>query len=126
MAPSLTGGEFSIATLGEITAATNNFHLVFTLPQPLAEIALQNKRELHNLLMRASADTVIRIADDPKYFGARAGITSVLHTWGSVMTHHPHVHMIVPGGGLSADSTKWIACRRNFFLSVLVLSRLYR
>ncbi|WP_323783970.1 IS91 family transposase [Leisingera sp.] len=102
------------------------FHLVFTLPKPIAEIAFQNKREIYNLLMRASADTVIRIAADPKHLGARAGITSVLHTWGSAMTHHPHAHMIVPGGGLSADGARWIACRRNFFLSVRVLSRLYR
>ncbi len=102
------------------------FHLVFTLPKPVADIARHNKREIYNLLMRSSADTVIRIAADPKHLGARAGITSVLHTWGSAMTHHPHVHMIVPGGGLSADGTGWIACRRNFFLSVRVLSRLYR
>ena len=102
------------------------FHLVFTLPKPIADIAYQNKREIYNLLMRASADTVIKIASDPKHLGARIGITSVLHTWGSAMTHHPHVHMIVPGGGLSADGTKWIACRKNFFLSVRVLSRLYR
>lgn len=102
------------------------FHLVFTLPKPIADIAFQNKREIYNLLMRASADTVVRIAADPKHLGARVGITSVLHTWGSAMMHHPHVHMIVPGGGLSADGTEWIACRRNFFLSVRVLSRLYR
>lgn len=102
------------------------FHLVFTLPEQIADIAHQNKREIYNLLMRASADTVIKIAADPKHLGARIGITSVLHTWGSAMTHHPHVHMIVPGGGLSADGTKWIACRKNFFLSVRVLSRLYR
>lgn len=102
------------------------FHLVFTLPKPVADLARQNKREIYNLLMRASADTVIRIAADPKQLGARAGTTSVLHTWGSAMTHHPHVHMIVPGGGLSADGARWIACRRNFFLSVRVLSRLYR
>jgi predicted Zn-ribbon and HTH transcriptional regulator len=102
------------------------FHLVFTLPKPIADIAHQNKREIYNLLMRASADTVVRIAADPKHLGARVGITSVLHTWGSAMMHHPHVHMIVPGGGLSADGTEWIACRRNFFLSVRVLSRLYR
>ncbi len=102
------------------------FHLVFTLPKPIADIAYQNKREIYNLLMRASADTVLKIAADPKHLGARIGITSVLHTWGSAMTHHPHVHMIVPGGGLSADGTKWIACRKNFFLSVRVLSRLYR
>jgi predicted Zn-ribbon and HTH transcriptional regulator len=102
------------------------FHLVFTLPKQVADIAHQNKRAIYNLLMRASADTVIRIAADPKHLGARIGITSVLHTWGSAMTHHPHVHMIVPGGGLSEDGTKWIACRKNFFLSVRVLSRLYR
>ena len=102
------------------------FHLVFTLPKPIADIAHQNKREIYNLLMRASANTVIKIAADPKHLGARVGITSVLHTWGSAMTHHPHVHMIVPGGGLSADGTKWITCRKNFFLSVRVLSRLYR
>jgi len=102
------------------------FHLVFTLPKQIADIAHQNKRVLYNLLMRASADTVIKIAADPKHLGARIGITSVLHTWGSAMTHHPHVHMIVPGGGLSADGSKWIASRKNFFLSVRVLSRLYR
>jgi hypothetical protein len=102
------------------------FHLVFTLPKQITDIAYQNKREVYNLLMRASADTVIKIACDPKHLGARAGITSVLHTWGSAMTHHPHVHMIVPGGGLSADETKWIDCRKSFFLSVRVLSSLYR
>lgn len=102
------------------------FHLVFTLPKQIADIAHQNKREIYNLLMRASADTVIKIAADTKHLGARAGIISVLHTWGSAMTHHPHVHMIVPGGGLSADGARWIACRKNFFLSVRVLSRLYR
>ena len=102
------------------------FHLVFTLPKQIADIAHQNKREIYNLLMRASADTVIKIAADPNHLGARAGMISVLHTWGSAMTHHPHVHMIVPGGGLSADGTEWIACRKNFFLSVRVLSRLYR
>jgi predicted Zn-ribbon and HTH transcriptional regulator len=102
------------------------FHLVFTLPKQISDIAYQNKREIYNLLMRASADTVIKIAADPKHLSARIGITSVLHTWGSAMTHHPHVHMIVPGGGLSADGSKWITCRKNFFLSVRVLSRLYR
>ena len=102
------------------------FHLVFTLPKPIADIAHQHKREIYNLLMRASADTVIKIAADPKHLGAKVGITSVLHTWGSAMTHHPHVHMIVPGGGLSTDGSKWISSRKNFFLSVRVLSRLYR
>ena len=102
------------------------FHLVFTLPKPIADIAYQNKRKIYNLLMRASADAVIKIASDQKHLGAQVGITSVLHTWGSAMTHHPHVHMIVPGGGLSPDGIKWIACRKNFFLSVRVLSRLFR
>lgn len=100
------------------------FHLVFTLPKQIADIAHQNKREIYNLLMRASADTVIKIAADPKHLGARAGMISVLHTWGSAMTHH--AHMIVPGGGLSTDGSKWISSRKNFFLSVRVLSRLYR
>jgi hypothetical protein len=102
------------------------FHLVFTLPKPIADIAYQNKREIYNLLMRASAGTVIRIASDTKHLGAQVGTTSVLHTWGSAMTHHPHVHMIVPGGGLSKDGARWVACRKNFFLSVRVLSRLFR
>jgi hypothetical protein len=102
------------------------FHLVFTLPKPIADIAYQNKRAIYNLLMRASADTVLKIAADPKHLGARAGITSVLHTWGSAMTHHPHVHMIVPGGGLSPDGSEWMASRANFFLPVRVLSRLFR
>jgi len=102
------------------------FHLVFTLPKPIADIAYQNKRAIYNLLMRVSADTVLKIAADPKHLGARVGITSVLHTWGSAMTHHPHVHMIVPGGGLSPDGSEWIASRANFFLPVRVLSRLFR
>jgi hypothetical protein len=102
------------------------FHLVFTVPAPIADIAWQNKRLVYDLLMRASAETTLTIAADPKHLGARIGITSVLHTWGSAMTHHPHVHMIVPGGGLSADGAEWIACRANFFLSVRVLSRLFR
>ena len=100
--------------------------MVFTLPKPITDIAHQNKRAIYNLLMRASADTVLKIAADPKHLGARIGITSVLHTWGSAMTHHPHVHMIVPGGGLSADGTRWVSCRPGFFLSVRVLSRLFR
>lgn len=102
------------------------FHLVFTLPAPIADIAYANKRAVYNLLMRASADTVMKIAADPKHLGAQVGITSVLHTWGSAMSHHPHVHMIVPGGGLSPDGSEWIPSRANFFLSVHVLSRLFR
>ncbi len=102
------------------------FHVVFTLPAPIADIAYQNKRAVYDLLMTASAETTRTIAADPKHLGARIGITSVLHTWGSAMTHHPHVHMIVPGGGLSADGSQWVPCRPNFFLSVRVLSRLFR
>jgi len=102
------------------------FHVVFTLPAPIADIAYQNKRAVYDLLVRASAETTLTIAADPKHLGARIGITSVLHTWGSAMTHHPHVHMIVPGGGLSVDGSEWIACRANFFLPVRVLSRVRR
>jgi len=102
------------------------FHLVFTLPAPIADIAYQNKRVVYDLLMRASAETTLTIAADPKHLGARIGFTSVLHTWGSAMTHHPHVHMIVPGGGLSVDGSQWVPCRANFFLPVRVLSRLFR
>jgi hypothetical protein len=102
------------------------FHVVFTVPAPIADIAYQNKRAVYDLLMRASAETTLTIAADPRHLGTRIGITSVLHTWGSAMTHHPHVHMIVPGGGLSADGLEWIACRPNFFLPVRVLSRLFR
>jgi Putative transposase/Transposase zinc-binding domain len=102
------------------------FHVVFTLPAEIARLAYANKRELYRLLFKASAETVTTIAADPQHLGARIGITSVLHTWGSAMTHHPHVHMIVPGGGLSADGTRWVSCRRGFFLPVRVLSRLFR
>lgn len=102
------------------------FHLVFTLPAEIARIAYWNKRAVYGLLFKASAETVMTIAADPKRMGARVGMTSVLHTWGSAMTHHPHVHMIVPGGGLSPDRAKWVACKSGFFLHVRVLSRLFR
>ncbi len=102
------------------------FHVVFTLPAPIADIAFQNKRVIYDLLFKASAEAMLTIAADKKHLGAKIGITSVLHTWGSAMTHHPHVHMIVPGGGISPDGSKWIACRRDFFLPVRVLSRLFR
>jgi hypothetical protein len=102
------------------------FHLVYTLPAPIAAIAYQNKRVIYDLLFKAAAEATLKIAADPKHLGARIGITAVLHTWGSAMTHHPHVHMIVPGGGLSEDGTTWMSCRPNFFLSVRVLSRLFR
>ena len=102
------------------------FHVVYTLPGPIAGLAYTNKAVLYDILFKASAEATLTIAADPKRLGARIGITSVLHTWGSAMTHHPHVHMIVPGGGLSEDRTKWIACRPDFFLPVRVLSRLFR
>jgi hypothetical protein len=102
------------------------FHIVFTLPSVIGDIAYLNKAVIYDLLFKASAETMLTIAADPKHLGARIAITSVLHTWGSAMTHHPHVHMIVPGGGLSPDGKRWIATKPNFFLPVLVLSRLFR
>jgi len=102
------------------------FHLVFTLPKVIADIAYQNKRVIYDLLFKASAEATITIAADPKHLGARIGITSVMHSWGSAMTHHPHVHMIVPGGGISMDGSRWVASRPQFFLPVRVLSRLFR
>jgi hypothetical protein len=102
------------------------FHVVFTLPAEIARIAYWNKKAVYGLLFKASAQTVTTIAADPKRLGARVGMTSVLHTWGSALTHHPHVHMIVPGGGLSKDGRRWISCKPGFFLHVRVLSRLFR
>jgi hypothetical protein len=102
------------------------FHLVFTLPAPLASVAFQNKAAVYDLIFKAAAETLATIAADPKHLGARIGLIAVLHTWGSALTHHPHVHCIVPGGGLSADGQRWIACRKGFFLPVRVLSRLFR
>ena len=102
------------------------YHMVFTVPAPVADLAYQNKDVIYDILFRASAETMLTIAADPKHLGARIGITSVLHSWGSAMTHHPHVHMIVPGGGISLDGTRWVSCKPGFFLPVRVLSRLYR
>ncbi|MFW2446726.1 MAG: IS91 family transposase [Qipengyuania pacifica] len=102
------------------------FHVVFTMPAEIARIACWNKKAVYGLLFRASAQTVMTIAADPKRLGAKVGMTSVLHTWGSALTHHPHIHMIVPGGGLSPDATKWVACKPGFFLHVRVLARLFR
>jgi hypothetical protein len=102
------------------------FHLVFTLPAAIADIAYHNKRVIYGLLFKASAETMLTIAADAKHLGARIGITAVLHTWGSAMTHHPHIHMIVPGGGISHDGKRWLSCRPNFLLPVRVLSRLFR
>src|SRR6202048_224112 len=102
------------------------FHVVFTLPGPIADIAYHNKAVVYDLLLKTAAETLITIAADPKHLGARIGLTAVLHTWGSALTHHPHAHIIVPGGGLSPDGQHWIACRPRFFLSVEVLLRLFR
>ena len=102
------------------------YHLVFTLPAAVADIAYQNKATVYDLLFKASSETLITIAADPRRLGARVGAISVLHTWGSALTHHPHVHMIAPGGGLSLDGLRWVACRPGFFLPVRVLSRLFR
>ncbi len=102
------------------------FHVVFTLPAPIADIAYCNKAVVYSLLFDIAAETLLTIGGDPKHLGARLGVTLVLHTWGSALTHHPHVHGIVPGGGLAGDGERWIACRRGFFLPVRVLSRLFR
>ena len=102
------------------------YHVVFTLPAPIADIAYQNKAVIYGLLFDAAAEVLQTIAADPKHLGARIGATLVLHTWGSALTHHPHVHGIVPGGGLSPDGKAWVACRPGFFLPVRVLSRLFR
>ena len=102
------------------------FHLVFTLPGRIADIAYHNKAAIYGLLLTAAAEATLTIAADPKRLGAKIGITAVLHSWGSAMTHHPHVHMIVPGGGISLDGTRWVSCRPRFFLPVRVLSRLFR
>src|SRR5260221_11573989 len=102
------------------------YHLVFTLPAAIADIAYQNKAVIYDILFKVSAETMLTIAADPKHLGARIGITSVLHSWGSAMTHHPHVHMIVPGGGISPDGQHWLSCRAGFFLPGRVLSRRFR
>ena len=102
------------------------YHVVFTLPAAIGDIAYQNKAVVYDILFKAAAETLVTIAADPKHLGARIGLTAVLHTWGSALTHHPHVHIIVPGGGISPDGEHWIACRPGFFLPVRVLSRLFR
>ena len=102
------------------------YHVVFTLPAPIADIAYQNKAAVYDLLCRTAGQTLLTIARDPKHLGARIGVTLVLHSWGSAMTHHPHVHCVVPGGGLALDSDEWVPCKAGFFLPVRVLSRLFR
>ena len=102
------------------------YHVVFTLPSSIGAIAWQNKTTVYGLLFKAASETMLTIAADPKHLGARIGVTAVLHSWGSALTHHPHIHMIVPGGGLSLDGERFVPCRRGFFLPVRVLSRLFR
>lgn len=102
------------------------FHVVFTLPAEVADIAFQNKAALYDLLFKAASETMLTIAADARHLGARIGITAVLHTWGSAMTHHPHIHMIVPGGGLSPDGNRWVSSRPAFLLPVRVLGKLFR
>jgi len=102
------------------------YHVVFTLPAPISAIAYTNKEIIYGLLFDVAAETLRTIAADPKHLGAQIGVTLVLHTWGSALTHHPHVHGIVPGGGLASDADRWVSCKPGFFLSVRVLSRLFR
>jgi hypothetical protein len=102
------------------------YHVVFTLPPPVAEIAFQNKRVVYGILFRAAAEAMRDIAADPRHLGAEIGAVAVLHTWGQTLQHHPHLHCIVPGGGLSPDQTRWVACRPGFFLPVRVLSQRFR
>ncbi|MDB5348947.1 MAG: transposase [Planctomycetota bacterium] len=101
-------------------------HVVFTLPAALGPIALQNPRAVYGLLFRTAAETLLQIAADPRHLGAEIGFLAVLHTWGQDLQHHPHVHCVVPGGGLAPDGSRWIACRPGFFLPVRVLSRVFR
>ena len=102
------------------------FHLVFTLPDALDPIALANPRVVYDLLVRSAAETVLEVAADPKHLGAQTGVLAVLHTWGQNLQFHPHVHCVVPGGGLSPDATRWVASPSHFFLPVRVLSRVFR
>src|SRR6201981_3543068 len=102
------------------------YHLVFTLPAPIADIAYYNKAVIYGILFQPAAETLITIPADPKHLGAWIGLTAVLHSWGSALTHHPHVHIIVPGGGISLDGQRWISRRPGFCLPVRVLSRLFR
>jgi len=102
------------------------FHIVFTVPEEIATIAYQNKEAVYSILFRATAETLRTIAADPTHLGAEIGFFAVLHTWGSNLQHHPHLHCVVPGGGLSLDGTRWISCKPGFFLPVRVLSRLFR
>ena len=102
------------------------FHVVFTVPDQIATIAFQNQAAVYDILFRAASETLHKIAADPKHLGAEIGFLGVLHTWGQNLQHHPHVHFLVPGGGIAPDGESWIACRPGFFLPVPVLSRMFR
>jgi len=123
---SLTRAAWIEARHAELLDCGEYFHVVFTVPDQIAVIAAQNKAVAYGLLFRAAAETLRTIAADPRHLGAEIGFFAVLHTWGSTLVHHPHLHCVVPGGGLSFDGTRWIACRPGFFLPVRVLSRLFR
>jgi hypothetical protein len=110
----------------ELLPVEEYFHVVFTLPQQIARLALQNARVVYTILFRAVSETLLTIAADPKHLGAAIGFLAVLHTWGQNLHLHPHIHCVVPGGGISPDNSRWIACRNSFFLDVKVLSRLFR
>ena len=110
----------------ELLPEVEYFHVVFTIPEPIAAIAYQNRKVLYDILFRTSAETLRTIAADPQHLGAEIGFLTILHTWGQNLLHHPHVHCVVPGGGIAPDGSRWIGCRRGFFLPVRVLSRLFR
>jgi hypothetical protein len=122
---SLTRAQWLADRQAEIIPA-EYFHVVFTLPEPIAAIAYQNKATVYDMLFHATADTLRTLAADPKHLGAEIGFIAILHTWGQNLQHHPHLHCVVPGGGLSADGERWVSCRPGFFLPVRVLSRLFR
>jgi hypothetical protein len=121
----LARAEWLVARQAELLPV-QYFHVVFTLPAPVSEIAFQNKAAVYAILFRTAAETLRSIAADPKHLGAEIGLVAVLHTWGQNLHHHPHVHCVVPGGGPSPDGTRWIGCRPGFFLPVRVLSRVFR
>lgn len=122
---SLAKAQWLAARQAELLPVTY-YHVVFTIPEQLAAIALQNKRVVYELLFNTTAKTLQQIAADPRHLGAEIGFLAVLHTWGQNLLHHPHIHCVVPGGGLSLDGSRWITCREKFFLPVRVLSRLFR
>lgn len=123
--PSLACARWMEARAAELLPV-EYFHVVFTLPSRLGPLALQNPRMVYGTLFRAAAETMLQLGADPKYLGADIGFFAVLHTWGQNLHLHPHVHCVVPGGGMAADRSRWIACRPGFFLPVAVMRRLFR